>query len=438
MFTSNKIGIIADDLTGANDTALQFHLRGCSTQILLDTQNLPDDNINTQAWAIPTESRNIDVQNAVSKVMEATHAFLNKFNIEYFYKKIDSTLRGNIAQEILTILNELKWDAAIILPAYPIEGRTTVGGYHLLKGVPIQRTELARDPHFPVSESHIPSILKKQLDDEYKNKNIIGLIPIDIVMKGAGPILMSLNALVKEGKKLIVVDAVSTIDIEQTVLAINKTNCKILPCGSAGLAQALANTWLDGTTENIPIHQSIPTLPKLIISGSATDLTASQIKKLNDSDEIENTFFIAVTAEDVLKNDVNSIVERALPNLIKKNAVIIHSSNITIDKKELSQYLFENEISESDFSSRIADFLALIAKKSVSEKEVVLITIGGETSYKCANTINSQNLQLITAVSSAIPLCLDHNAQWIVTKSGNLGNVNTLVEILKYFEQYDK
>ena len=30
---TGTIGIIADDLTGANDTALQFHLRGCNTQI---------------------------------------------------------------------------------------------------------------------------------------------------------------------------------------------------------------------------------------------------------------------------------------------------------------------------------------------------------------------------------------------------------------------
>ena len=38
MFISNNIGIIADDLTGADDTALQFHLRGANTQILLDPE----------------------------------------------------------------------------------------------------------------------------------------------------------------------------------------------------------------------------------------------------------------------------------------------------------------------------------------------------------------------------------------------------------------
>ena len=38
MIFSDIVGIIADDLTGANDTALQFHLRGANTKILLDSQ----------------------------------------------------------------------------------------------------------------------------------------------------------------------------------------------------------------------------------------------------------------------------------------------------------------------------------------------------------------------------------------------------------------
>ena len=36
MIISDVIGIIADDLTDANETALNFHLRGANSQILLD------------------------------------------------------------------------------------------------------------------------------------------------------------------------------------------------------------------------------------------------------------------------------------------------------------------------------------------------------------------------------------------------------------------
>ena len=65
------------------------------------------------------------------------------------------------------------------------------------------------------------------------------------------------------------------------------------------------------------------------------------------------------------------------------------------------------------------------------------ITVGGETSYKCCKAINSSNMQIVDAICPAIPLCLDSKAQWIVTKSGNLGNTNTLIDIIKYFGHHE-
>ena len=37
----STVAIIADDLTGANDSALQFQQQGAAVQILLDTKNEP-------------------------------------------------------------------------------------------------------------------------------------------------------------------------------------------------------------------------------------------------------------------------------------------------------------------------------------------------------------------------------------------------------------
>ncbi len=433
MFISNSIGIIADDLTGANDTALQFHLRGCNTQIVLDYNDLPECKTHTQAWAISTESRNCDPETAKEKVKIATKNLIEKLNIDCFYKKIDSTLRGNIAVEALAMLEVLEWDAAIILPAFPNEGRITIGGYHLLKGIPIERTELARDPHSPIYESHIPLILKKQLKEE--DQDLVALLELKTVMKGAGPILVELNKLITQGKKLIVVDAVSTTDIEQIVLAIEKCTHKILPCGSAGAAQVLGNIWLPDMKYQ-HIAKVIPELPKLIVSGSSTELTKNQIKKLADDDYFENTYFIELKLENILNQDFEEVAERASRNLIKDNIVVVHSSQLIENREELQNVLFQHELTKQKFTSLIGDYLAAITKKIIEQKDVILITIGGETSYKCCKAIDSQNIQLIDAVAPAIPLCIDHKAQWIVTKSGNLGNPNTLVEVLKYFEQH--
>ena len=66
------------------------------------------------------------------------------------------------------------------------------------------------------------------------------------------------------------------------------------------------------------------------------------------------------------------------------------------------------------------------------------MTIGGETSYKCAFKINSAYLEIIDNIMPAIPLCIDANGKIIVTKSGNFGNCDTLINVLKYFEQLKK
>ena len=133
IINSNIVGIIADDLTGANDTALQFYLKGANTQILLSDEIEPVNAKGTQTWAISTESRNVEPEIAYERVLKATKMFAEKLNPDFYYKKIDSTLRGNIAVEVLGIMAALEYDAAVVVPAFPAEIRTTVGGYHLLK-----------------------------------------------------------------------------------------------------------------------------------------------------------------------------------------------------------------------------------------------------------------------------------------------------------------
>ncbi|HBG48161.1 MAG TPA: hypothetical protein DDW90_01360 [Cyanobacteria bacterium UBA9971] len=424
---SKTIGIIADDLTGANDTALQFHLKGCNIQILLDYTIEPSGKSNTQAWSISTETRNKTPDEAYKIVTDATEKLINNFNAEYIYKKIDSTLRGNVAKETLAVLKSMNGDAAVIVPAFPAEGRTTVGGYHLLKGVPLERTEVARDPHSPIFQSHIPTLLKQQTD----NEEIIGHIQLMTVMKGAGPVLLELNRLVKEGKKLIVIDAISTTDMEQIALAVEKSSYNLLPCGSAGLAQVLTKSWLPDTKyQHIP--KVIPKLPVLIVSGSMASLSKTQIKKLAESDEFDS-YVLELSLEDVLIEPSKELIERILEHLETENIVAVH---INVSDEDEEEKIKELGMEKEKISSIITDYLANLSNKVIKEQNLIFLTIGGETSYKCCNAIGSKQLQLIDEVEPSIPLCLDLEAQWIVTKSGNFGMPGSLVNILKYFKQH--
>lgn len=438
MIFSDLVGIIADDLTGANDTALQFHIRGANTKILLDSDCIPKVKAGTEVWALSSESRNISVKESIARVEKAVRTFTDNFSFDYYYKKIDSTLRGHIAPETLTMLNILGYDAAIIIPAFPQEGRITVGGYHLLKGTPVGRTEIARDPLFPITESHVPTLLQAQLDES--ERCMVGTIDLRTVMNGAGPVLIRINELIKAGKKLIVADASSITDIEQIALAISKCEKKLLPAGTAAGAQVLAKYWLAGI-EKEGVNVSTGALPKLIISGTANQITAAQIQKLEQSDDYDNVNFIPLdtnTILDGIKNGVSEeLIDRIITNLTGNVIVCVHTSNLIANFDGFSDDSFNAELTKDKLSGMITDYLAELTKKITERIEVILITLGGETSYKCCKAINSNELRLVDEVAPAISICSDLNRKWIITKSGNLGNTNTLVEILNYLAHHE-
>ncbi len=427
--------IIADDLTGANDSSLQFHIHGVSTQILLSENFDLQEAKTAQVLALSTESRNIPPHEAYEKIKHATQIMLEKVNPDYFFKKIDSTIRGNIAVEVLGMLEVLGWDAAIVVPAFPSEGRVTVGGYHLLKGVPVERTEMARDPYSPIFESHVPTLLKKEVGEEWEN--LIASIDLKDVMQGAGPILKKLNGFIADGKKLIVADAVSTTDIEQILLAMNKSDYKILPVGTAAAARCLSDMWFSQVNPDGE-YTFLPALPKLVISGSATEITASQIRALEQSDDFdENTLFVKPDLETIVNGVSDELVERIVGNLVQSNIVIVHTSNLVSKFDGFSDTSFDAELTKDKLANMITDFLAELTKRVVEQKPVLLVLLGGETSYKCCRAIGASHLELKDEVSPAIALSLAPNNRWIVTKSGNLGNTNTLIDILKYLESHE-
>lgn len=430
MLLSNLIGIIADDLTEVNDTALQFHLRGANTQVLLDVDAVPQGIKNIQVWAVSTASRRKSAEDAYSEVKKTCEVFKNELGLDYFFKKIDTYFRGNIGVETLSMIENLDLDAAIIIPAFPAENVITVGGYHLIKGVPVERTEIARDVFSPVNESNVVTILKQQLGEK---ADLVGHLELQKIVKGAGPILMQIKELVASGKKLIIADAVSTTDIEQIMLAVNKSNLKLLPVGTSACAQVVGNNWLP-EMKNQHISKKIPTLPKLIVSGSPTQLCSKQIEKLEASDEFENTYFINIDMPTLLAGVTEELVDRVADNLTGSNVVSVYASNLIDDFDGFSDDSQLAEMTKTKLVESVTDFLAQLTKRVIDRRDVILITFGAQTSYKCCKAINSLQLQLIDEVVPRIALSLDYKAQWIVSKSGYTGNSSTLIEILKYFE----
>lgn len=430
MALTDSTVIIADDLTGANDTALQFFKKGHSAKIIIDCTQDFRVGETSDVWSISTESRNVDKETALSRIVEVSKRLKENLSVENFYKKIDSTLRGNTGIEIVALLEITGKDVAIVAPAYIEEERKTLGAYQLLKGEVIERTQVALDPKAPIFDSYIPDILKKDLNSQLHE--LIGEIGFNTITKGAGPISLKISELVQQGKKIIITDAMSNTDLEQIALAIDKSQYDVLPCGSAGLANAI-NKINDGCETRYSLE--IPKLAKFIVSGSATQLTLKQIGQLKE--EKKDIFFVDLEIKDIINGLNEETIEKIIENLKNGVDVTLHSSYINkeiLDENDLNQ-LIDAGIAKAEFPSKITDFLADLTKEIEEKCDFILILVGGETSYKCANKIGSIYLNILDAILPAVPLCVDKNNRYIVTKSGNFGTVNTLVEIVNYFNE---
>jgi len=122
-------GMIADDLTGACDAGVQFVDHGFSSAVWL-RENIQTAEMNV----LTTDSRADSPTTARAKVRDACRIFRER-GIELVYKKIDSTLSGNVAEEIEAALEASGRPMAWITPAFPAMGRTVVNGKLRVGGV---------------------------------------------------------------------------------------------------------------------------------------------------------------------------------------------------------------------------------------------------------------------------------------------------------------
>src|SRR4051812_45218340 len=149
-----RVGIIADDLTGAADTAAQFARAGWNTELQLRSMASA-----AEAIAVTTDSRALAPADASAAAASAV-SNLQQMGITQLYKKIDSTLRGQVRAEVHGTMTGWSPRArAVVCPAFPAAGRLVLGGHLHVNGVRVSETAIADDPVTPVTESHIPTLL---------------------------------------------------------------------------------------------------------------------------------------------------------------------------------------------------------------------------------------------------------------------------------------
>ena len=138
-----RIAILADDLTGAADTAAGMLAAGrpwVTWQRSNGSLAWHDDD---RIVAIDAGTRQASAADAGKSVRDLA-ALCRTAGFAHIYKKIDSTLRGHIGIEVKAALDG--WghrSLAIVAPAFPAMRRTTVDGRQRVDDVPLDCPPLA-------------------------------------------------------------------------------------------------------------------------------------------------------------------------------------------------------------------------------------------------------------------------------------------------------
>src|SRR5436305_992889 len=129
------VAVIADDLTGAADTGIAFALAGLATFVAFGEKPPPQ---NARIVAFDTDSRILAAEAAAASAANAALR-ARECGARTIYKKIDSTLRGNVGTETAAIFRAASEGGVpavvIACPAFPAMGRTTRAGRVLVSGV---------------------------------------------------------------------------------------------------------------------------------------------------------------------------------------------------------------------------------------------------------------------------------------------------------------
>ncbi len=232
------IAIVADDLTGSGDTAVQFVRAGWCTHLSIggaDEALAGPAHDDVEVLAVTTNSRAFSAADAADVIGRNVRQ-LREAGVSRLYKKVDSTLRGAFKAEIDAARDAWRDDAiAVVCPAFPATGRTVEQGILYVNGKPVTETSAATDPVTPVTDSHIPTLLGSA-----------HVAPL------ADDTPETLAARIAQAGATVVVDAATDDDLERLARAVGLLGERALPVGAGGLAVPLARVWA-GADQTAPV-----------------------------------------------------------------------------------------------------------------------------------------------------------------------------------------
>lgn len=394
-----QVLVIADDLSGGADSGVQFARPGRPSLLLLNPDYRLDDAKQYSARVLDTESRSLSAQAAAVRV---TSCCPPEPEAQYIYKKIDSTLRGNIGAELEALMGLYGIRRTLICPAYPEQGRQLVGGRLHIASRPMEIRTGAQQEKLPHT-NHLPSLLRSQTS-----------LPVVELDRPAGehPLQDLLSQIEQHPEGIFALDASDDADLSVIARAGLELGSRCLLCGSAGLAAQFSRLLN-------PEPPSLTTPPIncrkiLLVAGSRQEVTSMQIEQL-----LRNlpAHVVPLTAGEDRRVRLASPLETFTSDL-----VVLSSASLP--------YLEGSE-------DHVAGDLAQIAGQIIHQHgmEGIVLT-GGATALAVCQELGAGALEIGHQALPGVPLgrILDGECQgiWVVTKAGGFGSPLALVRIVEF------
>lgn len=233
-----SVRLLADDLTGALDTAAEF-VGLCGPFDVTWPEELSTNG--SVSLAVDSGTRELARADSIEMVGRLA-PLLGEGTIAY--KKVDSLLRGAWAAELGACLRSGHWSSCVVAPAFAYQGRRTHDGQQFARA--------SEGDWYPVGQN-----LLAQLEAE------------GIDARQGGPDTWSQGGVQ-------VFDADSDHDLDHVVEIGRRLPGPVLWCGSGGLAGALAR----GSRAGAPRQLKGPVLG---LFGSDQAVTASQLEACGDA-----------------------------------------------------------------------------------------------------------------------------------------------------------
>jgi uncharacterized protein YgbK (DUF1537 family) len=351
---------------------------------------------------------------------------LKKFGVEIVYKKIDSTLRGNIGAELDAVIDELGCEVAIVVPAFPETGRTTVNGKHLVEGIPLEETEFARDPLHPVKESQIATLIGPQ------TKRKVAEICLPKVREGAESLKLEIENRKQAGFEVVVVDAETPADLKEIAKAA--LDLRALSCGSAGLAEGISYC----------LSFSLRRRRLLIVSGSVNSVTLNQIQAAEKSTNVKvlepDLIRILRSAND-FDAEVGRLADKAGEAFSRGKDIILRLAASREDLFQAFRFGAELGMQEPKTGRSILSLLGRVCRRLLDDDEIEgLVLVGGDTAIEVINSIGARGITIEGEVLPGIPLGRLIGGRFAglptVTKAGGFGGEDALIVSIRKLRTY--